>query len=99
MHVAVYLFSMGLLLFYTSRVHQPPPFVPTAVGLTDDGHKLPFGQTQVQVSAADNSPHHLVDLVRAVLIGELLQTALRGRAQRLRRARDEDGGKDTDLEN
>ena len=68
----------------TSCVDQPSPFVSAGIGLTDDGHQLPFSQVQVQVSAGHHRADHLVDFSRTVFIGELLQTALRRRAQRLR---------------
>lgn len=71
------------MLVLTSCVDQPSPFVSAGVCLTDDGHQLPSGQVQVQVPAAHHRPHHLVDLSRTVLICELLQTALKGRTQRL----------------
>lgn len=69
--------------YLTSSVHQPPASVSAAVRLADDGHQLPFGQVQVQVSAAHHGRHHLVDLSRAVFVRQLLQTPLRRRAQRL----------------
>ena len=68
----------------TSGVHQPPPFVSAAVSLTDNGHQLSFGQGQVQVPAAHDRPHHLVDLSRTVLLCQLPQAVLRRWTQRLR---------------
>lgn len=75
--------SSRKMLVLTSSIHQPPASVSTAVRLADDGHQLPFGQVQVQVSAAHHGRHHLVDLSRAVFVRQLLQTPLRRRAQRL----------------
>lgn len=76
-------FSISRMSVLTSSVHQPPASVSAAVRLTDDGHQLPFGQVQVQVSTAHHGRHHLVDLSRAVFVRQLLQTPLRRRAQRL----------------